>query len=173
MKDEELMTAYQAGHEEAFTRLYQRYSGKGYGFLSSRLQDPALVDDAYQATFLKLHQTRAKYDPTMPFAPWLFTVCRSAMIDTLRAKNRVQSKEDLDEAAVDEAVAPEAQEIAAIPELAVLAPNQRTALELRYIQDLSFEEISRRLQTTPENTRQLISRAVRKLRKLVPGGEKG
>lgn len=38
------------------------------------------------------------------------------------------------------------------------------ALEMRYTEDLDFDEIAKKLQTSPANIRQLISRAIRKLR---------
>lgn len=167
--DEELMVAYQGGHEEAFMLLYERHSGKVYGFLSVRIGDRITADDAFQATFLKLHSSRDKYDPTLPFAPWLFTICRTAMIDVLRARKRVTSKESVDEVALEVATAPATVESATLPDFGQLPSIQRKALELRYKEDLSFEEIASRLNTTPDNTRQIISRAVRRLKKLVQG----
>jgi RNA polymerase sigma factor (sigma-70 family) len=170
--DEELMVAYQAGHEEAFQVLYARHSAKVYGFLSARLRDRATADDAFQATFLKLHRSRGKYDSNLPFAPWLFTICRSAMLDTIRARNRISAKESLDEIALEATATPVVSEAVSLPDLGTLPSGQRQALELRYKDDLSFEEIATRLKTTPENTRQLVSRAIRKLKNLVQGEEK-
>jgi DNA-directed RNA polymerase specialized sigma24 family protein len=37
---------------------------------------------------------------------------------------------------------------------------------MRYLQELSFDEIATRLDTSSENSRQLVSRAVKKLRKV-------
>jgi DNA-directed RNA polymerase specialized sigma24 family protein len=37
-------------------------------------------------------------------------------------------------------------------------------MELRYRHDFSFEEIAERLETTPGNARQLVSRAIRVLK---------
>jgi RNA polymerase sigma factor (sigma-70 family) len=89
--DEELMQAYQQGGENsarAFESLYERYSAQIYGFLTRRLVDQRMVEDVFQATFLKLHQTRHQYDAAYPFAPWLFTVCRSALLDAVRKNQR-------------------------------------------------------------------------------------
>lgn len=159
--------AYQAGHEGAFRSLYDRYSSKVYGFLSAKLRDRALADDVFQAAFLKLHQNRDKYDSNFPFAPWLFTVCRSAMLDTLRSRSRTARTEELNPVAMENAVAAPAPEAVALPDLGSLPANHREALELRYVQELSFDEIANRLETSPQNSRQLVSRAVKKLRKLV------
>src|SRR4051812_44748289 len=76
--DEELMHAYSQGDEKAFDTLYQRYSAKVYGYLRSSLKDQTMADDVFQATFIKLHKTRDRFDGRCTFAAWLFTICRSA-----------------------------------------------------------------------------------------------
>ncbi len=171
--DEELMVVYQEGHEEAFMLLYERHSAKVYGFLLSRLRDRPMSDDVFQATFLKLHRLRGKYDPSLPFAPWLFTICRTVMLDAIRAQKRVTTHETLDEVAMMSVAAPLPSEPARLPDflpdLSRLPANQRQALELRHAEALSFEEIAVRLNTTPENTRQLVSRAIRRLKSWMPG----
>jgi RNA polymerase sigma-70 factor (ECF subfamily) len=171
--DEELMVAYINGDLRAFEDLYRRHAPRVYGYLRARLRDRAFADDVFQATFLKLHGARGKYDPSFPFAPWLFTVCRSVMIDALRKRKQIE--EDQDPAAVEAA---QAREVPAalglsVPGLDQLSTVQRESLELRYRDELSFEEIARRLETTPTNARQIVSRAVRALKRLVStGGER-
>lgn len=169
--DEELMLAYAKGSEEAFQILYGRHSSKIYGFLAGKLKDRSLTDDAFQATFMKLHQSRAHYDPALPFAPWLFTVCRTAILDTLRIRKRSTRLEDLNPVEVENAVAEMPKEASSIPSLQALPAAQRQALELRYLQELSFDEIATRFDTSSENSRQLVSRAVKKLRKILQGSE--
>src|SRR5476649_2776842 len=92
--DEELMALYQNGDEQAFGMLYARHSGRVYGFLVNSLKDKALADDVFQSTFMKLHRARSTYDPSFPFIPWLFTVCRGVMIDHIRKAGRIQEDSD-------------------------------------------------------------------------------
>ena len=161
--DETLMSAYRQGQSDAFEILYRRHSGKVYGFLMNKLKDREMADDVFQATFLKLHHSRAAYGPTLPFLPWLFTICRNTMIDSLRKKKR--TLEDFNQDAIDNAPSPKPDvSEAVLPDLASLSSHQREALELRYSHDLSFLEIAQRLNTSSVNVRQLISRAVKKLR---------
>jgi RNA polymerase sigma factor (sigma-70 family) len=47
---------------------------------------------------------------------------------------------------------------------------QQKAIELRYAQDLSFQEIAKKLETSPSNVRQLVSRAVKQLKAVVSRG---
>jgi RNA polymerase sigma factor (sigma-70 family) len=175
LSDEELMREYQMGNEEAFSVLYERYSGKVYGYLQNRLKDRVWVDDVFQATFVKLHQARNRYDTGFPFAPWLFTVCKSVLVDQVRARNRIQ--EDLNPVEIDKAISPELALPMMVGEsiesditarIALLPGAQREALELRFgVEELPFEEIARRLETSPENARQLVSRGIRRVRILM------
>jgi RNA polymerase sigma factor (sigma-70 family) len=182
LSDEELMREYQMGNEEAFSVLYERYSGKVYGYLQNRLKDRVWVDDVFQATFVKLHQARNRYDTGFPFAPWLFTVCKSVLVDQIRARNRIQ--EDLNPFEIDKAISPELAlpvmvggsiESDITARIALLPGAQREALELRFgVEELPFEEIARRLETSPANARQLVSRGIRRVRVLMrnKSGEK-
>lgn len=161
------MRAYQRGDDQAFQALYKRHSGRIYGYLRVKLGgDRAMVDDLFQATFLKFHKTRSLYDRAFPFVPWLFTVCRSVLVDGWRDKKRTIEEADPD--AVAKAVASEPIiEGGSLPDLSTLPTEQRRAIELRYGQDLSFEEIAKKLDTSPGNVRQLVSRAIRRLRGLM------
>lgn len=162
LSDEELMEAYQQGDDAAFAALYRRHAEKIYGFLMNRLRDRPFADDVFQAVFMKLHATRAHYDPAFPFLPWLFTVCKSVMIDAIRKKKRI--REEANEEAIEQAAASEPRGESELPDFGQLPEAQRHAVELRYGHDLSFEEISKRLETSPANARQLISRALKRLR---------
>lgn len=177
LSDEALMKAYQGGDSAAFKAIYERHSARVYGYLRSKLRDRAQVDDVFQATFLKLHHCRNRYDHAFPFAPWLYTVCRSVLLDHLRATSR--NIEDASEQQLLEKVAHEtpADGSEITPEITMerlaaagIPENQKAALLMRYRDDLSFEEIAAALNTSPANVRQLISRGVRRLRTLFEKG---
>jgi RNA polymerase sigma factor (sigma-70 family) len=160
--DEELMLAYQLGDSLAFNTLYSRHSGRVYGYLKAKTQNEAMARDVFQATFLKLHNARSRYNSEFPFVPWLFTICRSELIDAMRKKQRIQEEgcEEL----------PETFSLKSEPEFDVagavgqLPEKQREALDLRYTQEFSFEQIALRLNTSPVNARKIVSRALKVLK---------
>ncbi len=165
------MKAYQLGgddSERAFETLYERYAAKVYGFLRRRLSEESIVEEVFQATFLKLHQARRRYDPSFPFAPWLFTVCRSVLTDAVRKSARSPETVEGDVYEIGAATPSSVSSEGSTPDLekliSPLTVQQKEALELRYAKDLSFDEIARRLETSPANVRQMVSRAVRKIR---------
>ena len=169
LTDEELMAAYADGNLEAFHTLYERHKGRILGFLVSRLRDRDEAEEVFQAVFVKLHSARKRYRREIAFLPWIFTLTRNALIDHVR-RNRtyrrfVQTSE-LPE--IPAAERPPMLPVAkALPEIRTLSAAQRQALELRFDQDFSFEEIAARMRISAVNSRQLISRAVRRLRNIL------
>lgn len=159
--DEELMVAYQLGEAEAFEELYSRHSRKVLGYLRKKVRSEAFARDIFQATFLKLHRSSGRYNPSFPFVPWLFTICRSELLDALKKPH--MSQESLMAEVPEQSGLPPAGEK---PEISLqsLPATQREAMELRYEKDFSFEEIASALETSPANARQLVSRALRSLR---------
>ncbi|MDZ4676359.1 MAG: sigma-70 family RNA polymerase sigma factor [Oligoflexia bacterium] len=157
------MEAYQAGEAAAFNELYERYSGKIYSYLSSRLFNRTDRDEVFQSAFLKLHKSRHLYTPQFLFAPWLFTICKTTLIDYLRLK---KPEVEMNEVHLDNLASASGAEAAlsVSDALSTLSEPQRKALALRYQDGLDFPEIADRMKTSSVNVRQIISRAVRKIR---------
>jgi RNA polymerase sigma-70 factor (ECF subfamily) len=160
--DEELMKAYQQGETTAFNELYARYSGRVYGYLTSRVFNKAERDDLFQAIFLKLHKSRRVYSSEFLFAPWLFTICRTSLLDFLRSKK----SEEVSMVNSNTSSAPTMDEGALLvtDSITQLSEPQRKALEMRYQDGLEFSEIADRMKTSSSNVRQIISRGLRKIR---------
>ena len=158
------MQEYQNGNLLAFEILYTRHKARIFGFLMKKLRNQFEAEEVFQGTFMKLHSSCQQYDPSFKFSPWLFTVCQSVLTDYLRKRKR-RLPENSDDDFIDQLPAPQNGEIDSLPSLSSLNENQRLALEMRYTEDLDFDEIAKKLQTSPANIRQLISRAIRKLRK--------
>ncbi|ADH84865.1 RNA polymerase sigma factor [Desulfurivibrio alkaliphilus] len=173
--DEELMAAYAAGDLDAFAVLYDRHRGRILGYLFSRLAGRDEAEEVFQKVFARLHESRQKYRAGTPFLPWMFVLMRNVLIDHVRQVQRRRRRLVYSEEAVLGAVAPET--VAGSGRLRDggyldgLDARQRRALELRFEQGFSFAEISARLGLSTVNARQIISRALRRLRQTF--GEQG
>lgn len=161
--DEQLMIEYRMGNEEAFAVLYERHSPKLYGYLRSKTSNDVLAREIFQVTFLKLHATRDRFRAELPFLPWLFAIARNELIDTMRKRKR--NLEDATEWLPEIAANPESDPIVEI-ELEHLPAQQKHALEMRYQAELPFDKIAEILGTSSSNARQLVSRGVKRLRKI-------
>lgn len=158
------MQAYQAGEALAFNELYARYSGKVYSYVANRVFNKNERDDLFQAIFLKFHKSRHLYSSQFLFAPWLFTICRTSLLDYLKLR---KPEVLLDSSATDELSEESTSDSALVlsEALSKLSDQQRNAIEMRYSEGLEFSEIAKRLSLSPSNVRQIISRAVRKIRR--------
>jgi RNA polymerase sigma factor (sigma-70 family) len=156
--DEALMKAYQQGELAAFEELYRRHSGRVYGYLRGRLKGDREAEDLFQQVFLKLHHHRDRYDTSLPFLPWIFSIARNVLIDYVRKPRPVAVESQV----LEREPAPEA----AVPALSFadavsgLPQEQRRLLELRYREGLSFEEISRKTGVNAPTARKRVSRAI-------------
>jgi RNA polymerase sigma factor (sigma-70 family) len=163
--DEELMVAYQLGDEAAFLELYRRYSKRVFVFLRKKLSTEAVADDVFQSTFLKIHKSRSKYNVSIPFVAWVFTICRSEMLDAIKKQRRSQEDSVADILEFEGAGIPLEADASSQVDLSALTSKQQEALQLRYGQGFSFQEIARELETTSPNARQIVSRAIQYLRR--------
>lgn len=164
--DEELMLLYQNGSEEAFRTLYSRHSSKIFGFIKSRMKNQQEAQELFQEVFVKIHRSKHLYNSSFPLLPWIFTVTKNLIIDRARVvKVNSVVAYDLDTIAVPESTVADMPNL--LPALNELSLIQRKAIELRYLNDQTFEEISKVLKTSPLNVRKIVSRGVKQLRSLM------
>lgn len=168
LADEELMVMYQNGSEEAFQAIYQRHAERIYGFLRRRVWNEERAAELFQEVFLKLHRSKRLYNRSLPALPWIFSITRSVLVDGLRVDTRVaRGKEESGPPPAVELPASAGGELTEL--LGRLPESQRRALELRYVDERTFEEIAANLKTSAPNARKIISRAVARLKSIARG----
>jgi RNA polymerase sigma factor (sigma-70 family) len=89
--DDTLMAAYARGEAAAFEQLYERHRLALYRFVRRLLgsANAAQVDEAFQDTWLRVVQARARWQPQgASFRTWLFTLAHHRAIDLLRKSGR-------------------------------------------------------------------------------------
>lgn len=170
LSDEQLMELYQSGAEEAFQLLYSRHADKIYGFLRSRVWNDERAGELYQDVFLKMHRSKGLYNKSLPALPWIFSITKSVLVDGLRTDKKAKRDSEfpvhIDGSENQRSVAEVSSLLSRLPE------NQRKAIELRYVDEKTFEEIALSLETSAANARKIVSRAVAKLKSIAEKGEK-
>lgn len=169
--DEELMALYQSGDYAAFECLYERHSGRVFHYLKGKTSHES-AQDLLQETFLKVHRSRDQYQSQYPFLPWLFTVARNSLHDFLKSPGQKVIRIKVDSDIMPDKLLPVASEHDLSAALNGLSHVQRRAIELRYMNEWSFEKIAEEMKTTPENSRQIVSRGIKKVRSFLKGEEK-
>jgi RNA polymerase sigma-70 factor (ECF subfamily) len=157
--NEELMLAYARGDISSFELLFDRFKHRVYAYVAKNLSQTSEREDVCQSIFLKLHQNKEKYSDKYPFEAWLFIIARSVLYDHLRKSKKVSLEELKDFMLVE--INPDKVEA---PVLDNLNDKAKKVMELRYMEEKSFDEIASLINTSSSNIRQIISRSLKFLR---------
>jgi RNA polymerase sigma-70 factor (ECF subfamily) len=173
--DRELVARAQAGDRQAFDLLVSKYQRKLGRLLSRFIRDPAEVEDVAQEAFVKAYRALPSFRGDSAFYTWLYRIGINTAKNYLVAMGRrapTTTGFDSDEAEVFEdgdqlrdINTPESvlasKEIAATVQKAMeeLPDDLRTAIELREIEGLSYEEIANIMNCPIGTVRSRIFRA--------------
>jgi RNA polymerase sigma factor (sigma-70 family) len=154
--------------EAAFEALVIRYGPMVFKICRGVLRDQHDAEDAFQATFLLLVRKAPSIRDRRLLAPWLSQIAyRASLLASRRAARRRQI-EQIQSAAEDSAIVPEADDhelIAALhQELDRLPERYRSPVVLCYLQGLSHDEAARTLQWPIGTVKGRLVRARRLLR---------
>ena len=180
--DEELLAAFVAGEEGAFSILTERYLKTVYSFVVRFVGDSNEAEDIVQETFLKAWKSASKYrEEASKFKTWVLRVARNTAIDHLRKRKHVPfsqfDTEDghnvLVETVPDTQSLPDEllatfQDAEMVQEaLAQLSPDAREVVLLHYMNGLTFLEIGDMLGEPQNTVKSRHHRAIIHLRKIL------
>ena len=160
------------GDDEAFETVIRSMSRKIYAVAFGVLQDSSEAEDVTQETFLKAHRHRWHLLDPEKFSAWLCTVARNRSLDMLRRRRlrpvplEEESHEGMHSSAGNND--PSGHEIR-LEEmrrvLASLPERHRTALTLRYLENLDAASIEQAMGISNGALRGLLGRALAAMRK--------
>ncbi len=170
--DEILVRRVQAGEPDAFELLARRYLRPVHAVAASFLRERADVEDAAQEAFLRALESIRRFDPTRPFAPWLYQIVRNVARNRLKWARRHPAAPAADPEAIlaDRDPTPEAgTERAEIRQLVAdavetLPEQRRTAFRLVEIEGYPAVEVARLMGLSPGAVRAHLHHARRGLR---------
>lgn len=160
----------QHGDREALERLVRRYLRPIHAVTASYLPERADVEDAVQDTFLRALDRIAGYEPTRPFAPWLYQIARNVARDRLTTSARRRTEPlpagGLEEPAPGPEVVLERAEVRRLVDLGIadLPEQQRTAFRLHDVEGYTTNEIARIMGLSSGTIRSHVHYARRALR---------
>jgi len=167
----DLVQAAATGDEEAFTELVSRHHQDLLRVAYVICRDPALAEDAAQAAWAIAWRRIGDVQDPARIRAWLVTVVANEARMAMRSRRssvREISVGDIALAAVpDTRSDPLAESIAASDLRRVLEsldPTDRALIALRYVADLSSEEIGRALGMSSSGARGRLSRVLIRLR---------
>ena len=164
LTDEQLLRAYQGADLKGFDEFFRRRHQLVFGYLLAKLGSRAEAEDALQETFLRVHRSILGYDPERSALNWVFAIARNVMIDFRQRRGIVA---EASEAPVDDGLSAEGlllvrQELNLL--LQSLRPEERDLLVRRYVDGESAKATAARTGLSLDNTKQRLSRILRKVR---------
>ena len=172
--DQQLVERAQQGDTRAFDLLVKKYQHKIIGLISRYVHDHAEVQDVAQEAFIKAYRALGKFRAESAFYTWMYRIAINTAKNYLVSKGRRPPGSDLDivdaeivdhsgrlaDAETPEAAMARDQLQSAIFEAIEALPDDlRTAITLRELDGLSYEDIAAIMQCPVGTVRSRIFRA--------------
>ncbi len=157
LTDEQLVSAYAAGDNNAFDQLLKRHKARLFNFILSMVKDSDLADDIFQETFVKAIVTirQGRYNDQGKFIAWIYRIARNLVIDSYRqdkVENQLSTddengvnllnRSEFSEGTVEDTLIGMQIEEDLRALVTELPESQRQVVDMRFYQNLSFKEIA-------------------------------
>ena len=179
-----LRRALDENDQQAYAELMSLYRDSIFYMLVRMVKNKDDAEDLTLMTFGKAFRYLDKYTPKYAFSTWLYRIALNNSIDFLRMKNNMpqyfeedlytsnttsivdQSEDNMQRTPEEEIIDKQRLQLlrAAVSEL---PEKYRKVIELRYYEDLAYEEISERLGLSLSNVKIQIMRAKQMLSELM------
>ena len=164
MSDEELVERIRLGNEQAAEILVRRYYTAILRYCRTSCGNADQAEDLTQETFLRLFRSLSEHKEKIKLRPFLYTIAHHLCIDESRKLRQCPLKDQ--QTLVDEHDGlRQAEDRAEVNRLlAVLPPEQREAVILRYGQSLSFRQIALVMGCNLRTAQSRVRRALKSMR---------
>jgi RNA polymerase sigma factor (sigma-70 family) len=162
--DEKLIAMARAGNAGAFEAIVDRYQARLLGFCRQMLRSTEDAEDVLQEVFVNAYRAMLADSREINLRPWLYRIARNRCLNHLR-KPTADAQESMDAVPMVEAATThervhnreEFRQL--IADVNKLPETQRSALLLREMDALSYEEIAQAMETTVPSVKSLLVRA--------------
>jgi RNA polymerase sigma-70 factor, ECF subfamily len=169
--DAELVERVRQGDRDAYEPLMVRYRLRFGRYAFHLLGNESDAEEALQDAFFRAYRSLDRCRSPERFGAWLFSIvvncCRTAAVRRARDTARHRSLDPAD--LVEEPLAMEGavSQDEIHQALAVLVPEQREAFLLKYVEELSYEEMVRLTGAGESALKMRVKRACARLRELL------
>jgi len=175
--DTEWMLRVREGDEAYLDLLVERHRNSLVGFFYRMLQNQAVAEELAQETFLRVFNSRRRYEPSARFTTWLYRIATNLALNWLRdhrAESRCESLEEGDGLAlaqlsdrrpgIDRRMVRHVEVSEIRRAIADLPERQRTCVILHKYEGFSYAQIAEAMNTSEQAVRSLAFRAYEVLR---------
>ena len=167
------------GDQAAFTFLLDYYWNEVYGFMLIRTENETNAEDITIETFSKAFDKIASYNPEFQFNTWLIAIAKNVHIDLFRKKKSglfIEITDDENQQAYNIADTTPSAEDELITEqnlsqllqfIKELKPHYQEVIQLRYFQEMSYQEIANKIDEPLSNVKIKLLRAKKLLAEII------
>lgn len=167
------------GKQTAFKFLLDYYWNEVYGFQMKRIRNEHDAEDITIETFAKAFDKIDSFDEKFSFSTWLITISKNIQIDRTRKKNALiysnttDTSQEQVQKIIDHSPTPEdkligEQNLAQLLRyIKLLKPHYQEVINLRYFQEMSYNEISENLGEPLNNVKVRLLRARKLLAEII------
>ena len=162
--DEKLIAMARGGNPGAFEAIVDRYQGRLLGFCRQMLGSTEDAEDVLQEVFVNAYRAMLADEREINLRPWLYRIARNRCLNQLRkpsadAQESMDMVPEVEAASTAEKVHNREEFRQIISDVNKLPETQRSALLLREMDALSYEEIADAMETTVPSVKSLLVRA--------------
>jgi RNA polymerase sigma-70 factor (ECF subfamily) len=171
--DDELVAHCLQGRREAFSELVLRHQKMVYSVARSMLGDAHVAEDMAQEAFLHAYRALSGYRAEGKFQAWLRMITTRLCLNYRRDHRREIAWDDLSGHPAEMTDGPESrlgeweQQSEVRRAIRALPRDFRDVIVLRYMEDLSYEEIARSLGVPVSTIETRLHRAKKQLKQLM------
>lgn len=172
LTDNHLMLQVKEGRTSCLGLLFERHHKPLYAFFFRLTRDADLSEDLAQTVFYRILKYKHTFVGKGAFAAWMFHLARNVLADHWRKHKREGQRSDLetveDTAESSYGPATDRNEEVTLLQKAMqqLSDEKRELLELSKFQGLKYKEIANMTNSTENNVRVKIFRAIQELKTL-------
>ncbi|MBK0370821.1 RNA polymerase sigma factor [Flavobacterium agrisoli] len=167
------------GDQNAFTFLLDRYWNEVYGFMLKRTENETIAEDITIETFSKAFDKISTYNTEFQFNTWLIAIAKNVHIDLLRKRKSnlfVSITDQEEQQAYNIAdTAPTAEDTLITEQnlsrllqcIKELKPHYQEIIQLRYFQELSYQEIALKINEPLSNVKVKLLRSKKLLAEII------
>jgi RNA polymerase sigma-70 factor (ECF subfamily) len=182
--DQQLVSLYINGNEEALSQLVTRHKSKIYTSIYLLVKDEYLAEDIFQDTFIKVIKTlrAGRYNDEGKFLPWVLRIAHNLVIDYFRKEKRSPTiinsdgfdifdvlgiqDESMEELMIKEQTHKDLKAL-----IHLLPCEQKEVLIMRHYGDLNFKEIAELTNVSINTALGRMRYALNNLRKMLVGNK--
>jgi RNA polymerase sigma factor (sigma-70 family) len=160
-----------AGDERALEQVYRRWSPVVFTLALRSLGDRGDAEDVTQKTFVSAWTSRASFDPTRArLSTWLVAIAKRRIADTHEARARIRALQQQLQRVTrpdDLVQAPGVdlgETLLVAQEIERLEPDAQQVMRLAFFDDLTHQEIARRLDMPLGTVKSHIRRSLTRMR---------